>query len=245
MRHAVAGLLNASHAVVDYPLDAAGVIAMTEEALASGDAVLVETVKDRLAVWNERGADLGMNGPTGETVASGPAAAPESMVLSGEAAPVATPEDDGHGRNARALPRGIDLGPVLAQAHGFDAGIGRAERLGTVPQGGGRPQLFDEDGGVLVDRDETRLLHSLNVAMADLLEVRDQGDGRGADANGKGNATGEGEAMPPRGGRDLGRGHAGGLETGGAGNAAVTQDPPGKARVQWHARHAGGAWAGR
>ena len=54
-RHAVAALLNAAHANVDYAYTTAQVIAMVQQAYASGD---FETPKNLLAKENEKGANL-------------------------------------------------------------------------------------------------------------------------------------------------------------------------------------------
>ena len=54
-RHAVAALLNASNPDVDSDFTAAQVIALVQEAVASGD---FETAKDLLAAANEQGCPL-------------------------------------------------------------------------------------------------------------------------------------------------------------------------------------------
>ena len=55
MRQAVAGLLNAENPDIDYPLTTAQVIAMVNDAVASGDAA-IESLKDTLEGFNNLGA---------------------------------------------------------------------------------------------------------------------------------------------------------------------------------------------
>ena len=55
-RHAVAALLNASHAEVSYSLTADAVILLVQDAVSSGD---FESTKDLLADFNEDGCPLG------------------------------------------------------------------------------------------------------------------------------------------------------------------------------------------
>ena len=55
MRQAVAGLLNAENSNIDYPLTTAQVIAMVNDAVASGDAA-IESLKDTLEGFNNLGA---------------------------------------------------------------------------------------------------------------------------------------------------------------------------------------------
>ena len=55
MRQAVAGLLNAENPNVDYPLTTAQVIAMVNDAVASGDGA-IESLKDTLEGFNNLGA---------------------------------------------------------------------------------------------------------------------------------------------------------------------------------------------
>jgi Ca2+-binding RTX toxin-like protein len=62
LRHATAGLLNALHPWVTYPLSAPEVIALTNAAVASGDAVTIESLKSRFQGYNELGSDLDANG---------------------------------------------------------------------------------------------------------------------------------------------------------------------------------------
>ena len=57
-RHAVSALLNAASDPVNYPLTVAQVIAETQAAFASGDAVVIETQKARFAVFNQNNCPL-------------------------------------------------------------------------------------------------------------------------------------------------------------------------------------------
>jgi hypothetical protein len=54
LRHAAAAYLNALS--VDYPLSAAQVVAMTNEAITSGDADTIESLKDTFDAFNNAGA---------------------------------------------------------------------------------------------------------------------------------------------------------------------------------------------
>jgi hypothetical protein len=64
LRHAVAGLLNATHLNVAYPLTAPQLIQAVNAALASGDASEVEGLKDELDVFNSLEANLDQHGET-------------------------------------------------------------------------------------------------------------------------------------------------------------------------------------
>lgn len=61
-RHAVAALLNAAHPDVDYPLSSSQIITAVNAAVASGDAEVIESLKDELDEFNNFGADLSMRG---------------------------------------------------------------------------------------------------------------------------------------------------------------------------------------
>ena len=78
MRHAVAGLLNASNPNISYDLTVAQVIQMTNDALAPGGDV--EGTKDVFAEFNEQGCDLS---PAAAAVILGCQTEPPSKVLSG------------------------------------------------------------------------------------------------------------------------------------------------------------------
>ena len=96
LRHALAGLLNALHPRIAYPLSAPEIVALTNAAVASGDAATIETLKNRFVGYNELGSDLDANGnvppPTltiaGATIAEGQAGSSSALVtisLSGPA----------------------------------------------------------------------------------------------------------------------------------------------------------------
>jgi hypothetical protein len=58
LRHSSAALLNAANPYVDYAYTVAEIIALTQAAIESGNATLIESTKDQFAVQNELGADL-------------------------------------------------------------------------------------------------------------------------------------------------------------------------------------------
>ncbi len=58
MRHSAAALLNASDAYIDYAYTKAQIIAMTQAAINSGDANLIQATKDLFETQNQLGADL-------------------------------------------------------------------------------------------------------------------------------------------------------------------------------------------
>ena len=62
LRHAIAGVLNATHPWVAYPLSAGEVIALVNAAIASGNPTTIESLKDQFVGYNERGSDLDANG---------------------------------------------------------------------------------------------------------------------------------------------------------------------------------------
>ncbi len=190
MRHAVAALLNAAHRGVAYPIDAAEVVRLTDATLAAGDPALTETVKDRFVDWNERGGNMEMNGPSGKTDPDAAAMTTEKPTREGGAAqssgtsvrsaPTASEQSSSDQGISEALSfQGIDLGPVIAQATQHEAGIAAVSTASASAKRGvmavdpphGGLQVFDEQSGALLDRDETRLLKSLNVNLADLLEA--------------------------------------------------------------------------
>ncbi len=55
-------MLNAIHPWVAYPLSAAEVIALVNAAIASGNPTTIESLKNQLQGYNERGSDLDANG---------------------------------------------------------------------------------------------------------------------------------------------------------------------------------------
>jgi hypothetical protein len=62
LRHAIAAVLNATHPYVAYPLSAAEVVKLTNDAIASGDAATITALKDRLEGYNRLESDLDANG---------------------------------------------------------------------------------------------------------------------------------------------------------------------------------------
>ena len=62
LRHAIAGVLNATHPDIAYPLSVSQIIALVNSALASGDPDEIKEFKDLLASYNELGSDLDANG---------------------------------------------------------------------------------------------------------------------------------------------------------------------------------------
>jgi hypothetical protein len=64
MRHAVAGLLNAGHTGVDYPLTTDQIVSKVNAALASGSASQIESLKNELDGYNNLGANLDQHGRT-------------------------------------------------------------------------------------------------------------------------------------------------------------------------------------
>jgi hypothetical protein len=106
-RHAVAGLLSATHSRVAYPLTARQVIDQVNTALASGNANQIESLKNTLDVYNNLDSDLDQHGNT-----SGPqfaAAAPAGPPVEGD--PLSEEE----------------LAPILAEA------LARWSAAGAVP----------------------------------------------------------------------------------------------------------------
>jgi hypothetical protein len=62
LRHAIAAVLNATHPYVAYPLSAAEVVKLTNDAIASGDPATITALKDRLESYNRLESDLDANG---------------------------------------------------------------------------------------------------------------------------------------------------------------------------------------
>jgi hypothetical protein len=62
LRHAISGVLNATHPYVAYPLSALEIVTLTNAAIASGDASTIESLKNRFQGFNELGSDLDANG---------------------------------------------------------------------------------------------------------------------------------------------------------------------------------------
>ena len=70
MRHAVSALLNAAHPQVDYPLTQTQIVSQVNAALASGNAIAIENLKNTLDGYNNFGADLNQHNnvsPIGKT----------------------------------------------------------------------------------------------------------------------------------------------------------------------------------
>ena len=74
LRHAVAAVLNAVHPYVADPLTAAQVIALVNDAIASGNNATIKHLANRLARYNEVGSDLDANGRPGRGVSMAPVA---------------------------------------------------------------------------------------------------------------------------------------------------------------------------
>jgi hypothetical protein len=62
VRHAISGVLNATHPDIAYPLSVTQIIDLVNTALASGDRNRIEQLKNLLASYNELGSDLDANG---------------------------------------------------------------------------------------------------------------------------------------------------------------------------------------
>ena len=62
LRHAIAAVLNATHPWVAYPLSAGEIVALVNAAIASGNPTTIESLKNQLQGYNERGSDLDANG---------------------------------------------------------------------------------------------------------------------------------------------------------------------------------------
>jgi SdrD B-like domain len=72
MRHAVSALLNAAHSEIDYPLSQTQIVNQVNAAIASGDAKVIENLKNKLDSFNNLGADLNQHNnvsPIGKTTA--------------------------------------------------------------------------------------------------------------------------------------------------------------------------------
>jgi hypothetical protein len=145
VRHAVAGLLSATHPRVAYPLTSRQVIDQVDAALASGDANQIESLKNTLDKHNNLDSDLDRHGNT-----SGPqfaAAAPTGPPVEGnplteeELAPIL----------AEALARWSAAGAVLT-ATNFDIAIvdlpdGSAVQPPLLGYTSGTTILIDIDAG--------------------------------------------------------------------------------------------------
>ncbi len=68
LRHSTAALLNAAQPNVDYAYAVSQVISLTRDAILSGDADRIESVKDQFVMQNELGADLSTPASGGGTV---------------------------------------------------------------------------------------------------------------------------------------------------------------------------------
>jgi hypothetical protein len=62
LRHAISGVLSAIHPYVAFPLSALEIVALTNAAIASGNASTIDALKNRFQSYNELGADLDANG---------------------------------------------------------------------------------------------------------------------------------------------------------------------------------------
>lgn len=61
-RHAVAAILNASHPLVDYPITTSSIISQVNTALASGDKLKIEALKNKLDQYNNLGGGIDAHG---------------------------------------------------------------------------------------------------------------------------------------------------------------------------------------
>jgi hypothetical protein len=60
-RHAIAAVLSAAHPDIDYPLTVAEIVAAVNAAYMSGDADVIEDLKDELDAFNNLGCDISQN----------------------------------------------------------------------------------------------------------------------------------------------------------------------------------------
>jgi hypothetical protein len=93
LRHAVAGVLNATHPALAYPLTASQVIAQVNSALASGHNGTINNLKNQLDQYNNRGGDLDQHGNFGgqnlvATSAPAATALDGAMLTEAELAPI-------------------------------------------------------------------------------------------------------------------------------------------------------------
>jgi hypothetical protein len=132
LRHAVAAVLNATHPAVAYPLTAREVIDLVNAALASGNAVTIENLKNQLDRYNNPGSDLDAHGQTG------------GKNLLAETAPAAIEAVD--------VLRTTELGPVVTEAVRLwthRAGVDQARLAGTTVR------IVDQPGLVLGRAEDT------------------------------------------------------------------------------------------